>query len=265
MDADMRASELGVALCEASGQNMIIDVCRLLTEGADVNYVARQMHGGEEINFTPMNLAAAEGHADAVRVLMSRGAEVNKQEPSDRFTALHGAGQEGHLPVMDLLMSKGASFDVRNSLGQTPLHDVAFHGHKEAAIYLLDHVADVNANNTKGFTPLSSAAQEGHSPLVDLLILRGDDLNLASNAGVTPLSMAVDEGRLEVVKLLVEKGAVADQSHNDGVTPMMMADILRLLISSFQLVPASTISMPEECLHCMMLLREVITRLSSSS
>jgi ankyrin repeat protein len=86
------------------------------------------MHEGEERSTTPLIQAAVMGHADAVRVLMSRGAEVNKREPWH---------------------------------GQEPLHTAAHQGHKEIAICLLDHGADVNAKDKQGFTLLFSAAQEG--------------------------------------------------------------------------------------------------------
>jgi hypothetical protein len=46
--------------------------------GADANYVDRWMHEGEEMSTTPLMMAAGNGHADAARVLISRGAEVNK-------------------------------------------------------------------------------------------------------------------------------------------------------------------------------------------
>jgi ankyrin repeat protein len=73
MDAARRASELGVALVLASERNMIIDICRLLSQGADVNYVARKTHAGKEQSTTPLIRAAFKGHADAMRVLISRG------------------------------------------------------------------------------------------------------------------------------------------------------------------------------------------------
>ena len=84
------------------------------------------MHGGEEIIITHLNLAAAEGHADAVRVLMSRGAEVNEVNPYNGNTAPHAASEEGHVHVIELLMSKGASVDVRDNIGLTPLHKASF-------------------------------------------------------------------------------------------------------------------------------------------
>ena len=52
MDAARRASELGEALVIASQDNMIVEICRLLTAGADVNYVHIQMHEGKERSTT---------------------------------------------------------------------------------------------------------------------------------------------------------------------------------------------------------------------
>jgi ankyrin repeat protein len=140
MDASRRALELGVALISASDRNMIIEICRLLTQGGYVNYVARQIHEGVEISTTPLIQAALKGHADAVRVLTSRGAEVNKPEPCLGQTPLHAAAQGNLVPVIE------PRHDVMNIHGHTPLLLAAFKGHKEAAIYLLDHVGGIHSS-----------------------------------------------------------------------------------------------------------------------
>ena len=172
---------MGVALVRASQAGNVMDMCRLINQGADVNYIRKIMHEGKERGMTPLTRAAVMGHVDAVRVLISRNADVNKPEPCGGLTALHGAAQGGHVPVMQLLISKGARIDVRNKLGQTPLYQAALYGHEEGAIYLLDHGADINAAGNEGVTPLMIAAQEKLLPLVDLLLIRGADPNLATN------------------------------------------------------------------------------------
>jgi ankyrin repeat protein len=74
--------------------------------------------------------------------------------------------------------------------------------------------------------------------------------------------MAAQQGHLEVVKLLVEKGAVVDQPHNDGNTALNLASLKgRLEVVDYLL--SSTISLPEECLPCLALLREVISMSSN--
>ena len=91
-------------------------------------------HQGKETSTrhstTALMEAATHGQLDAVRVLISRNANVNRID-DEGYTALHSAAQEGHLSVMELLISKGARIDARNNLGSTPLHKAAFNGQKE--------------------------------------------------------------------------------------------------------------------------------------
>ena len=251
---------MGKALIWASNAGNILDICRLINQGADVDYVVKAMHEGEEMSVTPLTQAALKDHADAVRVLISRNADVNKPQPCNGCTALLISAQEGYVPVMQLLISKGARIDVRNKLGQTPLHQAAGHGQQEAAICLLDHGADINADDNAGVTPLMYAVQEKHLTLVDLLLIRGADPNLAANhlegrtalhsasfdglleiaerlvegganvdqvdkRGVSPLHLAAQEGRLEIVKLLARNGANIHLANNQGVTPLQLATL----------------------------------------
>jgi ankyrin repeat protein len=123
--AQWRRDGMDRALVDASQDGNILDMCRLINQGADVDYVLKFMHEGVEKSETLLTQAAFMGHADAVRVLISRNADVNKS--CDGFTVLHTSAEGGHAPVMQLLISKGASWiDVRSKLGQTP--QAAFFG-----------------------------------------------------------------------------------------------------------------------------------------
>ena len=106
---------MGKALLLASDAGNVLDMCRLINQGADVDHVMKWMVEGVENSGTPLIQAAGFSHADAVRVLISRNADVNKPEPCHGLTALHGAAQGGHVPVMQLLISKGARIDARDS------------------------------------------------------------------------------------------------------------------------------------------------------
>ena len=198
------AAELGEALIHASERNMIVEICRLLTAGADVNYVAiKTMSGGKQMSTTALIQAAWNGHADAVRVLISRGAELNKPKPCNDRTALHLVAQEGNVAVIELLMSKGARHDVRDKDGQTPLNLAAFGGQKEAVECLLTHGADVNAKDVIGQTSLLHAAYKGHKEAAISLLDHGADVNARDSRGFTPLIGAAQQGLLPVVGLLV--------------------------------------------------------------
>jgi ankyrin repeat protein len=108
MEASKRRwNEMGKALIGASEDGNVVVMCRFINQSADVDYVLKFMREGAEDSVTPLTQAALAGHADAVRVLISRNADVNKQEPCHGCTALHTSAQGGHAPVMQLLISKG--------------------------------------------------------------------------------------------------------------------------------------------------------------
>jgi len=76
---------MGKALVVASKNGNVLDMCRLINQGADVDYVLKWMVEGVENSGTPLTQAAIKGHADAVRMLISRNADVNKPEPCNGF------------------------------------------------------------------------------------------------------------------------------------------------------------------------------------
>jgi hypothetical protein len=49
-----RKDELGEALVMASENGNVLDMCRLINQGADVEYVVKAMQGGVEISMTPL-------------------------------------------------------------------------------------------------------------------------------------------------------------------------------------------------------------------
>jgi ankyrin repeat protein len=101
-----RRDEMGEALVEASQDGIVLDMSRLIDRGADVDHVLKvMMYGEEEGSITPLTQAALMGHADAVRVLISRNADVNKKEPCHGKSALHTSAIAGYVPVMQLLIS----------------------------------------------------------------------------------------------------------------------------------------------------------------
>ncbi len=91
------------------------DVVRLLLErGADVARRARHEH----IQVQPIHAAAATGRTEIVRLLLDRGAPVDDAQPGG-FTALHAAAQNGDAELLRLLLARGASADAPLEDGRT--------------------------------------------------------------------------------------------------------------------------------------------------
>lgn len=159
------------AIWYASAEGSLELLRRLLREDdADVNDLAVGHFT------TPLWIAAQQGHADVVRMLLMRGASIDATDNVDRRTPLLQAAQEGHTEVVRALLEHGADIEARNaSNGATPLFVASARGHAEVVKLLLDAGADVTATATAGDkddTPLSIATDRGHADVVELLAMR---------------------------------------------------------------------------------------------
>ena len=65
--------------------------------------------------------AALSGKADAVRLLLTRGATVDTKEPYRGQTALMWAAAEGNTAAVEVLLEAGADLKLKSNGGLTPL------------------------------------------------------------------------------------------------------------------------------------------------
>jgi ankyrin repeat protein len=122
------------------------------------------------IGWTPLHIAAGEGHEETARVLLDAGADVNGAKKS--FSPLHWAVQtkQPNLKLVKLLIDRGA--DVNQSGGvysETPLHVAAQDGKVELVKLLLEAKADPTARGGHGKMPLDLAKEGNHRDIVKLL------------------------------------------------------------------------------------------------
>jgi hypothetical protein len=103
---------------------------------------------------TALHLAAEEGHADVVAVLLSQGAQANTSA-QDGKTPLLAACAEGHLGVVQMLLQhvEGRALDVPDHYGDTALHLAAAEGYGEVIRALLLAGADPSMTDNKGRMP----------------------------------------------------------------------------------------------------------------
>ena len=247
---------------------------KLIEAGADPN--ERQPNGE-----TPLMMAARNGNLAALKFLLDHRANVNLKEDLRGTTALMWAAEQMHADAVKLLVERGADVaaatapDTRNSRlniaptvqqriaqdvafgtrrprrptpgaaedtadaaddfaafyrlpqvkdggGLTPLVYAAREGCLECARTLLDAAANVNQVTNYGWSALLTATQNRHYQLAAYLLSRGANPNLPNKGGWTPLYLATDNRNIEsgdypvrkpdmddldFIKLLIEKGA----------------------------------------------------------
>ncbi|KAH8879534.1 hypothetical protein GQ53DRAFT_853627 [Thozetella sp. PMI_491] len=79
---------------------------------------------------TPLQAALAEGHKEIVKLLVSKGANVNAED-EDYGTVLQAASAKGYKEIVNLLVAKGADINAEGRPYGTALQAALSNGHKE--------------------------------------------------------------------------------------------------------------------------------------
>ena len=160
----------------------------------------------EKPSAVPLYYAAMLGFRDlAEHLIASHPEHVNaRTRGGHESTPMHIAAIEGHADMLSLLLENGADLEGLDKYIMTPLHRASWQGTLEAVRCLLDHGANIEARDDEGWTPLHCAAKEmNRIQVVRFLLERGADVNARDNTGMTPSQHAVDQ---EVVELLSKYG-----------------------------------------------------------
>lgn len=227
----------GTPLIAAAANGDVASMRSLIEGGADVNeaFTAYEPR-------TPLNAAARAGHVDAVKLLLSYDAEVDRVVSGDA-TALIDAARGGHAEIVALLLENGADPNRVVRGDGSALAAASGRGNDEMVAMLLAHGAnpdvltagdpdammqaawrgdivtlerlaaaggDVNRVNRGDGTPLIAAARRGSMPAAEWLLDHGADVDLAARGDGNPLIMAASMGHVDVVQLLLDRGAEID-------------------------------------------------------
>ena len=139
----------------------------MLDKGAEVD------RAEYKFGATSLYIACQNCHVDTARLLLDKGADVNRANTNNE-TPLYIACQQGNVDVARLVLGKGADMNQERNDGTMPLHVACENGHVDAARLLLDKGVEVDQAvserwKKKGLTPLSIAKSKGHSSIVALL------------------------------------------------------------------------------------------------
>jgi uncharacterized protein len=90
----------------------------------------------DEGGFTPLHAAAYVDNVDAAELLLAKDADVNDQQNKAGVTPLSVAAEEGSAAVVQLLIERGAALEAAEQNGYTPLTRALWRGHKEVVMLL---------------------------------------------------------------------------------------------------------------------------------
>ena len=138
----------------------------------------------------------------------------------DHRTALHVAASEGKLESVKLLLSRGAEINVVDRWGDTPLDGAAMNGCQETGSYLLSNGGCYGKKNHNTTLRLIQAVSDNDVEHVKKILSMGFDPNCGDYDHRTPLHIAVAVKNLEIAKLLIEHGADVHAVDRFGGTPM---------------------------------------------
>lgn len=208
-----------------------------------------------------VHLAARQGHAGMLKIMIEKGVDVNLAEDAPApagTTPLHEACMHGQAEAVKLLIAAGADDTLKNMDGETPAHAALMKNRRgreldnEQKARVLRELMHLDIPRNDGQTPLLMLRHDTSELLpvflergVDLnhtdhsgmtvmmrntdkdmikeLIRAGADIHLADNEGNTALHHALDNYSQDSARFLIKKGADYNRPNNDGVTPVQMA------------------------------------------
>ncbi len=146
------------------------------------------------------------------------------------------ASEQGHLETVKLLLSKGADINSMNPTGHTALNRAIYFEQLEVVDYLLAQNADVNRTDSRFvLPPLIAAAIKNDTSTGQRLIERGANINVVDKINTfSPLTWAVIYGNVEFIEMLLPFKPRLDIETTYGTTVFEMTqnrEILALLNS----------------------------------
>ena len=208
-------------LRDAAGKGDLLRLNKLL----DAHPELIDERGGEGVR-TALHQAVFGNRADAVKLLLERGANPNVRCEGDNAYPLHFAVEKNRVAIIHLLVEHGA-----DTIGEGDYHELGVIGwasawpdipaDPETVAYLLAHGARHNI--------FSAVAMGDVQAVRDLIARRPSDRELRMNGTkmrLMPLHLAVVKRQPAVLRALLELGANIECLDEAGFTPLDHAAML---------------------------------------
>ncbi|EIS4835558.1 ankyrin repeat domain-containing protein [Escherichia coli] len=192
---------------------------------------------------TEFLLAAEQGNSDGLKSCLDKKVDINATNREGR-TAIIIASLNKHYDCVSLLISAGADINKQDKTCFNPFLIGCLNNDLTLLRTVLPANPDLNCLTRFGGVGITPACEKGHVEIVRELLMRTDiNVNHTNFVGWTPLLEAIvlndgGEKQQEIVKLLLEHGANPHMTDKYGKTPLELArekgyhKIAELLISA---------------------------------
>ncbi|XP_077998840.1 uncharacterized protein LOC144451812 [Glandiceps talaboti] len=188
----------------------------LLWNGATVNHGLR-----------PLLTACKHDFVDALRLLLSHGADPNVEDALNGNTVVHWCAVMASNKCLQVLLKSPMVIHCYHD--NTPLHTWASscetdeHAELETLKLLLQHGFDVDGVNKEGVTPLMFSVSIDLARKAKALIEHGATANVVDNIGQTSLHHACHSGASKCIKLLIPRTTAINTVNGRGQTVLDLA------------------------------------------
>jgi ankyrin repeat protein len=159
----------------------------------------------DDRGITALMVSAYAGSAEAMQLLLDRGADVNAKNAFDSTAVMWSVTD---MQKVRMLVERGAEVNARSKPGRTAVMLAAM-GNQSAEMvrFLVSENADLKAVDELKTTVLSAAAQGNDTETIRMLVDAGLDVNAPDFLGMTPFMYAAANGNTAAVKMMLAKGA----------------------------------------------------------
>ncbi|SER45768.1 Type II secretory pathway, component ExeA (predicted ATPase) [Nitrosomonas sp. Nm51] len=157
---------------------------------------------GIDFDLTNFFLQAEQGKTDLIALFLDASIPVDAQDDSLGDTALMKAASYGHLDAVRLMLKRKADVNKQNRIGRTALMNAIVFEQYDIVFVLLNQAVDINISDRNGSNALMLAVQKNQPAIVEAILGKGVNIHARNVLGQNALSIALNSSNHDIISLL---------------------------------------------------------------